>query len=108
MSDHKPVRTGHGKFQKGFSGNPGGRPKMAEEVRDFAKNKSMEAMKMVYGIMTDESQRLSDRMAAMRMVMQAGGVFISQHKINEDKIDPLSEISAEDLKKFLTTEQKPS
>ena len=104
-------RTPNGTFQKGASGNPGGRPKKAEEVRELAKDMSMKAMATVIKIMNDDEQKTADRLAAARVILSAGGVMIQQTKAVQDakeKEDPMAEISAEDLKKFLAKAQKPS
>lgn len=105
-------RTEGGRFMKGASGNPGGRPKKAEEVRELAKNVSMKAMQTVIKIMNDEDQKTADRLAAARVVLSAGGVMIQQTKAVQDakdKEDPMAEISAEELKKFLAkASEKPS
>ena len=96
------VRHQGGKFAPGISANPGGRPKYAAEVRELAQKRSKEAMQLVYGIMVDESQKTSDRLAAIRVILTAAGAMIQVRETSGVKSDELSEISADELKKFLT------
>jgi len=42
------------KFQKGQSGNPGGRPKMSDELRGALDEASPEALEVLRSIMSDE------------------------------------------------------
>jgi len=94
-------RDEKGRILPGHTLNPGGMPKKAAEVREFAKIKSMEAMKMVHGILGDEDQKTADRLAAARVILQAAGVMVQEQRITTTKEDPLKEISSEELKKFL-------
>lgn len=95
------VRAQQGRFAPGISGNPGGKPKMVAEVRELAQKRSKEAMELVYSIMVDENNKPGDRLAAIRVILQAAGAMIQVRENKEVKEDELSEISAEDLKVFL-------
>src|SRR4030067_3035304 len=47
--------TGAGEFQKGKSGTPGGRPRVAMEVRDLARSYSVEAVtRLAYWMRSDD------------------------------------------------------
>ena len=94
-------RDEKGRILPGHTLNPGGMPKKAAEVREFAKIKSMEAMKMVHGILGDEDQKTADRLAAARVILQAAGVFVTESKVTTTVADPLQSISSEELKSFL-------
>lgn len=71
-----PQRTRNklGQFVKGnkASGGAGGRPKLREEFKKFAQEKSYDALKVVWGIMVDEKTNARDRMSAARILMEYG------------------------------------
>lgn len=46
-------------FEKGKSGNPGGRPKCADDVKDLARKYSKEAVKRLVDWMRDENPKAS-------------------------------------------------
>lgn len=55
-------RSKSGQFVKGVSGNPGGRPKTIEEIRDLARSYTTEAMQSLLRIATggkNENARVS-------------------------------------------------
>lgn len=93
-------RNEKGQPLPGYSLNPGGIPKKAGQVRDYAKLKSERAMAIVYDILNDDLQKSGDRLAAARIILQAAGVMAQKIETPGQK-DELAEISSEDLKKFL-------
>lgn len=64
-------------FKPGQSGNPGGRPKIAKEIRLKAQEASKEALEVLLGIMRD-GEKASERAAAARTVLQLGGMPFSE------------------------------
>ena len=54
-------RTGNGRFQKGESGNPGGRPKLPADIREAFKAKAPQALE----VLTRCLQSGDDRVAMM-------------------------------------------
>ena len=69
------TRDKQGRFVKGVKGSGqmgGGRPKLREEFKRFAQEKSLEALRIVYGIMMDEATNQRDRTAAARLMMEYG------------------------------------
>lgn len=59
-------------FQKGKSGNPGGRPKVNPEVKELAKKNSKRAMARIIELMDDEDPRIA-LMAAKEVLDRALG-----------------------------------
>jgi Family of unknown function (DUF5681) len=53
-------------FQKGVSGNPGGRPKVLGDVQELARQKSPEAINTLSNIMHDEKAPPAARLLQMR------------------------------------------
>ena len=65
-------RRGPGKpFQKGVSGNPGGRPKTIEEIRDLARSYTAEAMQSLLRIATSGKSE-SAVVAASNAILDRG------------------------------------
>lgn len=62
-------RTKTGKFQKGKSGNPGGRPKSDSEFREACREKSLTALEVVENIM-HSAKYASDRLKAATWIME--------------------------------------
>jgi hypothetical protein len=60
------------KFEKGQSGNPGGRPKVVGEVRDLAQAYTREAIETLAAIMRDTEAPAAARAAASNAILDRG------------------------------------
>ena len=56
------------KFTKGKSGNPGGRPKLPENIRNLAQEKAPEAFERICELVSDSDQRIA--LAACNTVLE--------------------------------------
>ena len=63
-------RTGSGQFKKGQSGNPSGRPKEIEEVRNLARAHTTAAINRLVQLMADDSGRVA--VAACQALLDRG------------------------------------
>lgn len=68
----KRQRNEKGQFVKGTSGNKAGRPKLREEFKIFAQEKSIDALRMVHSILTSGETSNKDRLTAARLLMEYG------------------------------------
>lgn len=59
-------------FQPGQSGNMGGRPKAAQEFKDLARSKSIEALERVAAIVNDPMAKNADIIAGARLLIERG------------------------------------
>jgi hypothetical protein len=62
-------RTNRGTFKPGHSGNPGGRPAVAAEVRELAQKHSVEAIETLVEIMKNEKAPVNSRAAAAGAIL---------------------------------------
>src|SRR5262249_46038587 len=62
-------RTNRGTFKPGHSGNPGGRPKIAADVKALAMTFTEEAVKTLAAIMRNEKAPLMARAAAANSIL---------------------------------------
>ena len=65
-------RSKTGQFLPGQSGNPGGRPKVAPELRAAAQEVSLEGLKVLTGIMRDEKAPQNARINAVQAIWDRG------------------------------------
>ena len=83
-------RTAQGRFKKGESGNPGGRPKAVAELRDLARSYTAEAIGALVDLMRDgEDERV--RLAASISLLDRGWGRPAQAIAGSDG-EPLPEI----------------
>jgi hypothetical protein len=64
-----PNPTGCGGFQKGQSGNPGGRPKILADVRELARAHTASAMNALVQIVEDENAPPAARVTAANSLL---------------------------------------
>lgn len=69
------------KFQKGKSGNPGGRPKLDPEIKSLCQRHSVEAIKTAISIYQNEDKKDSDRIRCIEIILdRAWGKPIQPNK----------------------------
>jgi hypothetical protein len=66
-------------FQKGQSGNPGGRPKVVAEVRELAREHTSEAVETLVSIMTNTKAAPAARVSAANALLDRGYGKPPQH-----------------------------
>lgn len=71
MTDQPENRSQSGRFVKGVSGNPGGRPKTIEEIRDLARSYTPQAMEALLHIATGGKSE-SARVSAANAILDRG------------------------------------
>ncbi len=90
--------AGRGKpFQKGVSGNPGGRPKVLGDVQELAREQSPHAINTLAEIMNNEKTPPAGRVAAANALLDRGyGKPTQPISKTLAKVDP-STVSDEEL-----------
>lgn len=59
-------------WKKGQSGNPGGRPKLLQEVRDAAQKRCLDVVEILWDIARDEDRPEQARIAAGTKILEYG------------------------------------
>ena len=70
-------------FEKGQSGNPGGRPKVVAEVKELAREHTGEAIKTLVSIMTNPKSAPAARVSAANALLDRGYGKPPQHITGE-------------------------
>lgn len=63
-------RAGGGRFVKGQSGNPSGRPKVPEEFRELVRKATIPALQTVISIANDTKAKTADRIRAAEIIIE--------------------------------------
>lgn len=73
MAEGNPEnRDKAGRFQKGKTGNPGGRPSIPQEFKDLALKYSVPALKKAIEIMQDDENKTADKLKAIELILDRG------------------------------------
>jgi hypothetical protein len=94
---NKTDRSRDGRFKKGQSGNPGGRPKIFTEVKQAAREHTEAAIETLVSVMDDENATASARVAAAVAILDRGwgkpGQMVEMNMRNK----PVRELTDDEL-----------
>ena len=86
------------KFQPGQSGNPGGRPKSAWDLREVAQQHTPKALETLVKIMLDEKAPKAARVMAIRELFDRGhGKALQAHELSGPNGAPLNPQPAQQI-----------
>ena len=90
MATANKNNTRPGRWKKGESGNPSGRPKLPEEIRDAARAASPKAIQILVDIMSSEDANQGERIkAAIAILNRAYGTPAQSVEITGKEGEPL-------------------
>jgi hypothetical protein len=69
MATIEPARDERGRFMKGITGNPGGRPAIQEEIKDMLKNATAPAVELLTETMRDDTAPISLRIKCAETIL---------------------------------------
>lgn len=92
-------------YKPGKSGNPGGRPKIDREIRELAQTYSIEAVKVLSGIMLNTEYTPRDRAYAANSILDRAVGRPAQAVVHSGTIDT-ARASTEELLQQFTPEQR--
>lgn len=82
-------RDAQGRFKKGQSGNAGGRPKTAKEVREIARKYGPQAVRFLYECMSSGDVKDNVRVAAAVALLDRGYGKPAQAIVGDDDAPPV-------------------
>lgn len=65
-------RDAQGRFQKGVSGNRGGRKRLPDDLKDALRAACPEALRVLVSVLEDEKARDADRLRAAEIILDRG------------------------------------
>jgi len=89
------LRRSDGRYASGFSGNPGGRPKVIQDIRNLAREHTEVAIKALRHI-AEQGQQEAARVAAASALLDRGWGRPTQPLAGDDTMPPLG-ISADQV-----------
>jgi hypothetical protein len=95
------IRSAEGRFLPGVSGNPGGRPGIAKEIRELAQADSVDAYRKVRAWMDSENGKIS--LTAALAILKVAGVPMSAEEsagvVPQPSARPYAQAPTDDLLK---------
>jgi hypothetical protein len=88
-SENRPKQDGGGRFVKGRSGNPGGRPKLVGHVRELAQEHTDVAVLTLVEIVSDKTAPPAARVSAATSLLDRGWGKASQPIGGADDLPPI-------------------
>jgi len=89
-------RNANGHWQKGHSGNPGGRPRVVDEVRELAMQETPASIRALVAIRDDKRAPAQARVAAANSIMDRAlgkPVQATMEVHNQDIADMMEELN---------------
>lgn len=94
-------------FEKGKSGNPGGRPKVVGEVQTLARQSTAEAVETLRDIMRDKKAPPAARVTAANSILDRGYGRPSQTINSGGRDTPLEQLSDAELNAIAAGPDEP-
>jgi uncharacterized protein DUF5681 len=99
---NKADRNRDGRFKKGQSGNPGGRPKIFTEVKQAAREHTEAALQTLLAVVNNEKASAAARVAAANAILDRGWGKPGQYIETSVRNKPLDEMTDEELMAIAT------